>query len=532
MWVDTLRIKNVKAFADTGTIQLSKSINLLVAKNNSGKSTILRCLYNMQENDTSSSLQQMARLQGGPPSVDIHLSEITEQVVGLLAQGSQARPAPTHLIHADEEKSATISFSAGRVQLQNSQGKQIDFPKFRASEAPQADRLDHWIYPYLSRRKEASYVERLSKPHCQEVKEIPHHLYSKVDDLIGRGPEFAALSKDILGFRIGSSLVGDGKVAGIVVQDNVIRLSEMGDGTRQALQLIRDLHLGRGKLFLLEEPENDLHPQVLKKLLSLIAQRAEDSQFVISTHSNIVLKYLGSIPRTNVITISTCFTDNSLPVSEVKRVDDSPEMRIELLRDMGYELLDFDLWEGYLLLEESSAERIINELLIPEFAPRLKHRLRTISCNGASKVEACFEDFARLFVFIHTTEAYFERAWVLIDGGIGENVVAELRRSFKTWSPDHFQCLKEHDFEAYYPASFRDRADQALKTEDKAKRRIAKREVLTQVLCWIEQDRAAAKLAFQDSAREVIQFLQQIEHTLVPGPGNAPYRPHLDAPKE
>jgi hypothetical protein len=57
----------------------------------------------------------------------------------------------------------------------------------------------------------------------------------------------------------------------------------MGEGIPHLLGLINDLCLAENKLFLIEEPENDIHPKALKRLLDLIIQKSQSNQFVIST---------------------------------------------------------------------------------------------------------------------------------------------------------------------------------------------------------------------------------------------------------
>src|SRR5260370_41694678 len=52
MWVSSLEIHNIKSFAGTVAIRLDKKMNILLGANNSGKSTILRAIYQMQ-NPTS-----------------------------------------------------------------------------------------------------------------------------------------------------------------------------------------------------------------------------------------------------------------------------------------------------------------------------------------------------------------------------------------------------------------------------------------------------------------------------------------------
>ena len=53
--------------------------------------------------------------------------------------------------------------------------------------------------------------------------------------------------------------------------------------------MLAEITLAKNKLFLIEEPENDLHPKALKALLELILESSASNQFVISTHSNTLI---------------------------------------------------------------------------------------------------------------------------------------------------------------------------------------------------------------------------------------------------
>lgn len=48
MKVKSIEIKNLKGFIDSGSIELSPTINLLVGANNSGKSTVIKACYLLQ----------------------------------------------------------------------------------------------------------------------------------------------------------------------------------------------------------------------------------------------------------------------------------------------------------------------------------------------------------------------------------------------------------------------------------------------------------------------------------------------------
>ena len=257
----------------------------------------------------------------------------------------------------------------------------------------------------------------------------------------------------------------NGKLAGSYVSSTEsILLDRMGAGVANAVTLLASLIDSKGKTFLIEEPENDLHPAALRKLLEVI-EGESTNQFSISTHSQVVLRHLGSTPHSRIFSV-TSEPDATTPTSRAEAIDDTPPMRRQVLDDLGYELYDYDLYDGWLILEEASAERIIRDYLVKWFAPRLVGRLRTVSAQGVE-------------------------------------VVKKLRDRFSTWPAHHFVALKEHDFEHYCPAEFEQKATAALAQDGKAKRD-AKRELLEEVRLWADEDDGRAKAAFEASASEVI----------------------------
>ncbi len=113
------------------------------------------------------------------------------------------------------------------------------------------------------------------------------------------------------------------------------------------LGLVVDLCVAEGKLFLIEEPENDIHPRALKALMKFICEAAEKNQFIITTHSNIVAKYLGARPDTKFFHVVVGYS-NRIPTSKIKEVSNSPDERLGVLESLGYELGDLELWAAWL----------------------------------------------------------------------------------------------------------------------------------------------------------------------------------------
>ena len=188
---------------------------------------------------------------------------------------------------------------------------------------------------------------------------------------------------------------------------------------------------------------------------------------------------------------------------------------------------DFDLWDGWLFFEESSAEQIIRDYLIKFFAPKLS-RCRTLSTSGTGKLASKFDDFNRLFLFTHLETLYINRAWVIADGDgpndtSGSDAIEKIkdiycRRPESKWDENNFLTWSKHDFEDYYPNRFKIEVARVLAISKKDLKREAKRKLLVDVVIpWCRDEKEATlKAEFQESASEVITKLQQIELILFP----------------
>lgn len=288
-----------------------------------------------------------------------------------------------------------------------------------------------------------------------------------------------------------------------------VALDNMGEGVSSALSLIVELADASGRLFLIEEPENDLHPLALRALLDVILDAVPENQFIVSTHSDLVLRQLGSAEGSKIYGVS--LDAARIPTSSFSLIE-TQEQRLDLLAELGYEP---ELPAGWLILEESTAERVCNQVLIPMFAPQLSG-LRTISSRGTSKIASLFADLERLVLFGHLSERYKRKTWVIVDGDeSGITVVSALRDKFPGWAPDHFITLSEPSFENYYPPRFQNRAQAALAATNWARQRELKGALAEAVCAWSLSDPEAARRELAESAKEVIGVLTTIARGLV-----------------
>lgn len=504
MKIKSVTIENIKGFENSGIVELSPTINLLVGPNNSGKSTLIKCCQIVQPITNQTAWTENYLLK------NVKKGSVTSTVVVEFDKIDQYLASSySAIVQPCFEYRVSKNGFKGCLKSRN-HPSEYGLPTFQSREPA------NFIYPYLSKRKAVGFVENFTLAHATDVKENLSDLYAKISRI--SNPEYPAYQEykdacnNIIGLNISCSLSANGQQAGIIVSnsDN-ISLDEMGEGTTNILGLVVDLCVAENKLFLIEELENDIHPKALKALLELIIKKSEKNQFIISTHSNIVTKYLGSVDSGKIFHVEMAIKQR-LPFSTISEIKNTPEERIKVLENLGYDLYDFDMWKAYLILEESTSERIIRELLIPTFIPRLKNRLKTIAAQGADDLGARFYDFLRLFVFVHLSNAYKNKAWVYADGDItGVEAIRKLRNRFKSWKSTQFQNFKMDNFELYYPSRWQSQIDAIFETPDKRRRHGLKGILVDKIIDWAERDKLAAKNEFKDSAKEIITILKRID---------------------
>src|SRR5260370_12932340 len=321
----------------------------------------------------------------------------------------------------------------------------------------------------------------------------------------------------------------NGHLPGIYTSQNgSIPLSQMGDGVPHIVGLIVHLLKAEKRLFVIEELENGINPEPLKLLLEEIKRSAKErqNQFLISTHSNIVLQSLASEEDCKIIEVTQAqIRPGDIPESSCVQIEKGDvEARRRVLMNLGYSLADSDMFDGWLILEEASAETVIRRFLIPQFAPKLINVLGIIATRGYTQVENQFMALAQNFLYLHLTPAYKKSIWVIFDAGESEGQVIErLRQGFKSWPPEHFDQFDKHDFEKYYPSRFQDEAEKILalpanSDDANKKKQVAKKELLVKVMKSIDEDISRAKREFESSAQKVIGKLRNLEYRLLEKP--------------
>ncbi|MEA5358740.1 ATP-binding protein [Amycolatopsis sp., V23-08] len=517
-----VEIDNWKSFDHTGRVNIEQ-INLLVGRNNSGKSAFIRAVHQLQDG-LPATLRDL-RLQATGAVVGCHVGsrDIQSEIEKYFRISYDEKYFRNPYDIVDGHTQVVFRFTpAGNRLTFETPSMKVGENRYSLSGKISAGEPNNFLYTYFSKRKVVGFSPSVDINRARRVSGDLSNLVAKIDRLANpgytRSQTYFDLCDAVLGFRVTAYQSEEGKEAGLQIGDyDTIPLEAMGEGVSSLLGLIVDLCMAEGKVFLIEEPENDIHPEGLKKLLNVIVDKSETNQFIISTHSNVVVKHLGAAPNSQILSVRLAdYKQDAIPTSTITPIENTPEARIAVLRELGYELFDFDLADGWLLLEESSAQAIIRNYLIPWFVPRLA-RIQLVSANGVGKVEPAFEDFRRLFLYAHLEKHYEGRAWVVVDGDdLGKKTVQSLRAAYKSWPEDHFQTWSKQDFERFYPARFAPEVQRILVLSHREKRE-PKRRLLEQVKTWCEVNADEAKREFEESAAEVVDFLRRIDMKLFDG---------------
>lgn len=494
MQINFLRLAGIRCFEDTGQITLSSQCNIFVGQNNVGKSTFLKGILAFQGFPFAS---DELRNGSGTSFLEILLE---------VRSGDQLRRRPSN-------------FTSGQLRFVNVM--RGDGPPGTGHTTIQAgdpftnSRPHHTLLPFLAKRKAPQFTHEITSNVQAQISGTFSNLYSRIDLLATAGhprhERFQRALADIVGLPITTHATPAGKEAGFYLdKDTFVPLERMGDGITEMVGLIVELSLEENKIFVLEEPETNLHPNGLKALLSMIRVSSRHNQFVISTHSNIVVRELAADANTKMFRVWRDKGDHNSS-SSLEEIPRTPGAHTAVLRELGYAFSDFDLHEGWLFLEESSAESIFNRILIPGFVPALKGSLRTFSAGGATNIEPAVGEFQRLITFVHLEPIYRDRLWVRADGdNAGKDSVSALRARFTYLDEQSCNFFSQPDFELYYPGTFKDRIAQALQTPERLARRVAKEKLLFDVLRWTEEQGPDALGEWGISAAEPIAFLRTI----------------------
>lgn len=128
----------------------------------------------------------------------------------------------------------------------------------------------HWLFP-------ASTLIPDEAPILTTIKRLDRHTRINIPDLVNflseqLGYEILSIEPKLTDYYI------------VTKKDELIPFSLLGDGTKMALAYFYILSL-KESFILLEEPENHLHPKLMNRCIELMLESSKKNQIFITTHS-------------------------------------------------------------------------------------------------------------------------------------------------------------------------------------------------------------------------------------------------------
>lgn len=219
MRVQSIELFHVKSYEKT-TIELAKGINLLIGANNSGKSTIIQSLMNLQYSAFSRKDIRLPELFARVHTKIVDINErdnrsfYSEKYHKEFEVGTsfdilwQLGVTPANTV---SEENLYISpkhlvKKGSSIQLKSTQkGREMSyktFPRF-----PDSENSNNFIFPFLAKRKTEYFDQNINQETSFKVLEGMRNLASRIQRMGSsshpRHDEYVSLCEDILGFRVG-----------------------------------------------------------------------------------------------------------------------------------------------------------------------------------------------------------------------------------------------------------------------------------------------------------------------------------------
>jgi len=148
--------------------------------------------------------------------------------------------------------------------------------------------------------------------------------------------KFLNLLKDVLGFVDGLRVMplADRSLLFALqetyTQDEFLPASFISDGTIHVVALIIALYFDDNPVVIIEEPERNIHPFLIARVVDMLEEASEKKQIIVTTHNPEVVKHAGV---ENILLVSR----DKEGFSTITRPRDSEEVAVFLRNEIGIE---------------------------------------------------------------------------------------------------------------------------------------------------------------------------------------------------
>lgn len=399
MHISSLKICNYKSFRESDPVSLSECFNIVVGKNNSGKTAFVEAVAQQFENIPHESPKTVETPQSSPPPT----SEVSikNRIKGRELEEIFIRSGETIKIprSAKNESSKPIKdsyrslkndglevktiISESRLGNINIDGEKVQITADKEHEEIIFNQRNENTISYKKLIQERIKsitcffdAERLNVGKCDSGESVvlrsdSSNLAEVVTNLRLNNPiryeRYVSQVRKVIPSvkHVSSELTNDGRSVQIKIwrveketerSDLAVPLSECGTGVGQVLALLYVvMNADEPRIIIVDEPQSFLHPGAVRRLIGIMKQHPQH-QYVMTTHAPSVIN--ASDPDTLLM------TELNGPESEVTQLDTSETDDLRrMLTEVGVRLSDVFGADNILWVEGRTEEECFPKIL-------------------------------------------------------------------------------------------------------------------------------------------------------------------------
>lgn len=470
---DKIVVRNYKCFdTEGGGFDKLMPINIIIGKNNSGKSSLIDLVrYYIEQNKdftetgrngNKSEVYVVHKLEeqeisanfkigtsgGGIPTRD-HF-EYGKQFVGKNYCYSIEENAKKRFLEADfevvPEAKQYLEAIANSIQLPF-KGKLFCNITAERDVLPESVNTSVQLLPNGSGA--TNLVQHILNRIDQDSRLVEQELLKEINVIVNPDIKFTRI-------LVQTNLNGKWEIFFEDFENNRIALSKMGSGVKTVLivllnLIVRPIFESKKRdsyIFAFEELENNLHPSLQRRLYNYIKEYSEKTStyFFLTTHSNVVIDAFGTYENSQIIHIShngiKATSSTLLSYQDTKQV----------LNDLGLRASDILQSNGVIWVEGPSDRNYLNKwinLLAPELKEGLHYSIMFYGGRLLSNLSFDFEWFNKDVIPLIKIN---RNAYVVIDRD-GKTITAKInetkRRISEEIGDSNYWVTKGREIENY-----------------------------------------------------------------------------------